>query len=151
MSAPDGELGELVRKYRVTWETRPEMGTNGRAVAPIGYVVELSAVGADPEQAGMVAAPDAGDVERALAKIVEAVGQGEVVHVGLGERELGASHDGRPTTSATVTVLHHDGKGDNRPQDSEEQERLGTVVERLRALGAQERHWRDEEASAGAK
>jgi hypothetical protein len=146
MTTSDNELRELVRKYRVTWETRPEMGPSGHSVAPIGYVVELSAVGDDPKHAGMIAAPESHDVEDALEKIVSAVAESEVSHVARGTWQMGTAHDTRPEVTATVTVLHHDGGNDNRPQDDKEQQRLEALLGRIRALGAQERHWRDEEA-----
>jgi hypothetical protein len=141
----DSELRDLVRKYRVTWETRPEMGPSGHSVAPIGYVVELNAVGDEPKHASMIAPPETHDVEDALEKIVSAVADTEISHVARGTWQLGTSHDARPEVTATVTVLHHDGGGDNRPQDTKEQERLAALIERIRALGAQERHWRDDE------
>jgi hypothetical protein len=147
VSTPDSELRELVRRYRVTWEVRPEMGPSARSVAPIGFVVELNAVPDDPAEAATIAAPRSGAVEDALAKIAGAIGADEVVHVGRGTWQLGTAHDARAEITATVTVLHHDGKGDNRPQNPAEQERAEALVERLRALGAQEHHWRDEAAS----
>ena len=147
MSTPDNELRELVRRYRVTWEMRPEMGPNARSVAPIGYVVELSAIPDDPAEATLIAAPKSDAVEDALSKIAGAVAGAEVVHVGRGTWQLGTAHDARAEVTATVTVLHHDGKRDNRPQDPAKQERAAALVERLRALGAQEHHWRGDDAN----
>jgi hypothetical protein len=147
---PDSELRELVRRYRVTWEMRHEMGPSARSVAPIGFVVELNAVPDDPAEAATIAAPKSGAVEDALAKIAGAIGSDEVVHVGRGTWQLGTGHDAQAEVTATVTVLHHDGKGDNRPEDSGEQERVAALVERLRALGAQEHHWQDEGPKNGA-
>jgi hypothetical protein len=149
MATPDKDLRELVRRYRVTWETRPEMGPNGHSVSPIGYVVELNAVPDDPKQASMIAPPAVEAVEDALERIVHAVADAaDIGQVARGSRQLGASHDARPEVSATVTVLHHDGKSDNRPADDDEKKRVDALVERLRALGAQERHWREDGAPA---
>jgi hypothetical protein len=147
VSTPDNELRELVRRYRVTWEMGPEMGPNARSVAPIGYVVELSAIPDDPAEATLIAAPKSDAVEDALSKIAGAVAGAEVVHVGRGTWQLGTTHDARAEVTATVTVLHHDAKRDNRPQDPAEQERAAALVERLRALGAQEHHWRGDDAN----
>jgi hypothetical protein len=147
VATPDNELRELVRRYRVTWEMRPEMGPSARSVAPIGYVVELNAVPDDPAEAATIAASKSGAVEDALAKIAGAIAGDEVVHVGRGTWQLGTAHDAQAEVTATVTVLHHDGKSDNRPQDPAEQERAAALVERLRALGAQEHHWRDDDAN----
>ena len=149
MATPDNDLRELVRRYRVTWETRPEMGPNGHSVSPIGYVVELNAVPDDPKQASMIAPPDVQAVEDALERVVRSVADAsDIGQVARGSRRLGMSHDARPEVSATVTVLHHDGKSDNRPDDDDEKKRVDALVERLRALGAQERHWREDGAPA---
>jgi hypothetical protein len=63
-------------------------------------------------------------------------------------RQIGTAHDSRPEVTATVTVLHGDGGGANRPLDADERRRLGEIVGRLRDFGAQEGHGRDEHATA---
>jgi hypothetical protein len=142
MSEPgDSELRDLVQRYHVTWETRPEMASNGHSVSPIGYVIELSAVPDHGPHESDVACPDCHLVEDGLERLVNSIGLPDVVHVGRGTRKFGSAHNGRPEMSATVTVLHRDGGGANRPADPEEQQRLGALVERLRSLGAQEGHW----------
>jgi hypothetical protein len=143
MTTSESELRELVRRYRVTWEARSEMGPSGRSVAPIGYVVELNAVGDDPQHAKMMTPPETHEVEEALEKIASAVAETEISHVNRGTWQLGTGHGTRPEVTATVTVLHHDGGNDNRPRDAQEHERLEALLGRIRALGAQERHWRD--------
>lgn len=137
----DSELQDLVRRYRVTWETRPEMASNGRSVSPIGYVIELSAVPDHPGHEDPIACPECLAVEDALARLTAAIAPSESVHVGRGARQFGRAHDGRPEVAATVTVLHQDGGGANRPTDQAEQQRLDALLGRLRALGAQEGHW----------
>jgi hypothetical protein len=144
----DGDLRQLVRRYRVTWETRPELAPKGRSVAAIGYVIELCGV---PDPSGhdeTLACPECRAVEDALEQLMAAVAPSEVVHVGRGTRQLGTAHDKSPEVAGTVTVLHRDGGGANRPPDDDERKRLAQIVDRLRDLGAQERHWRDEGASA---
>ncbi len=139
----DGELSNLVRRYRVTWETRPELGPNGRGVAPIGYAIELSAVPEHPDHDKAIACPECDAVEDALDRLTAAIAPSEVVHVGRGTRQIGTAHDTRPESTATVAVLHRDGGGANRPPEDDERRRLAAVVDRLRGLGAQERHWQD--------
>jgi hypothetical protein len=141
MTEEDGELRDLVRRYHVTWETRPEMACNGRSVSPIGYVIELNAVPDHPDHEDPIDCPECVAVEDALERLTAAVAPSESVHVGRGTVQFGRAHDGRPEVSASVTVLHQDGGGANRPIDKAEQGRLGTLVGRLRALGAQEGHW----------
>jgi hypothetical protein len=145
MSEPgDSELRDLVLRYHVTWQTRPEMASNGHSVSPIGYVVELNAVPDHGPHESDVACPECHVVEDALERLANSVGFPDVVHVGRGTREFGSAHNGRPEMSATVTVLHRDGGGANRPADPEEHKRLEALVGRLRSLGAQEGHWADE-------
>jgi hypothetical protein len=144
----DDEIQQLVRRYRVTWETRPELAPKGGSVAPIGFVVELSAVPDHPGHDAEIACPECRAVEDGLARVVSAVAPSEVAHIGRGERQLGAAHDGRPEVTASVTVLHRDGGGANRPPDDDERQRLAAILTRLRDLGAQERHWHDESAPA---
>jgi len=138
----DGELESLVRQYRVTWETRPELAPKGPSVAPIGYVIELSAV--PDRHAETISCPECSAVEAALAKLTAAIAPSEVVHVGRGSRQFGTAHDMRPEVSATVTVIHRDGGGANRPPEDGERGRLAEILDHLRALGAQERHWSDD-------
>jgi hypothetical protein len=144
----DREIQQLVRRYRVTWETRPELAPKGPSVAPIGFAVELSAVSDHPDHDAEIACPDCRAIEDALGRVIGAIAPMEVTHVGRGERQLGAAHDGRPEVTASVTVLHRDGGGANRPPDDDERRRLAAIVARLRNLGAQEGHWRDESAPA---
>jgi hypothetical protein len=144
----DAQLEDFVRRYKVTWATRPEMGANGRSVAPIGYLIELNAIPDHPDHAEMIACPDCGAVEDALERLVHAIAPGEVTHVGRGERQIGTAHDTRPEVSATVSVLHSDGGGANRPPDEAQQKRLAEIVGRLRDLGAQEGHWNEQRAGA---
>ncbi len=144
----DGDLRQLVRRYRVTWETRPELAPRGRSVAPIGYAIELCAVPDHPGHDDMIACPECSAVEDGLEQLIGAVAPSEVVHVGRGARQLGTAHDMSPEVTGTVTVLHRDGGGANRPPDDDERKRLAQIVARLRDLGAQERHWRDEGAAA---
>jgi hypothetical protein len=116
------------------------MAPRGRSIGPVGYLVELTAVPDDTEhETGPCL-----ECEEALAKLVDAVAPSEVRHVERGGKQIGSAHDGRPEVTATVTVLHRDGGGANRPPDSEEHARLEDIVGRLRDLGAQERHWRDD-------
>ncbi len=147
MEGMDGGLRDLVRRFRVTWETRPEMAPRGRSVAPIGYLVELAAVPDHSEGAEMAACSEC---EEALARVLDAVAPSEVLHVARGGKQLGSAHDGRPEVTATVTVLHRDGGGANRPPDPDERARLAGIVGRLRDLGAQERHWHDRDGRAVA-
>ncbi len=140
MDASNDGLRDLVRKFRVTWETRFEMALRGRSVAPIGYLLELAAV---PDETEHETFPCL-ECEDALAQLVDAVAPSEVRHVERGAKQLGSAHDGRPEVRATVTVLHRHGGGANRPPDSEEHARLADIVGRLRDLGAQERRWRDD-------
>lgn len=144
----DGDLRQLVQRYRVTWETRPELAPKGRSVAPIGYVIELCAVPAPSGHDETLACPECRAVEDALEQLMAAVAPSEVVHVGRGTRQLGTAHDKKPEMTGTVTVLHRDGGGANRPPDDDERKRLAQIVDRLRDLGAQERHWRDQRAPA---
>jgi hypothetical protein len=139
MDASNTGLRDLVRKFRVTWETRSEMAPRGRSVGPIGYLVELTAVPDDTEHETVPCL----ECEEALAQLLDAVAPSEVRHVERGGKQIGSAHDGRPEVTATVTVLHRDGGGANRPPDSEEHGRLADIVGRLRDLGAQERHWHD--------
>jgi hypothetical protein len=141
MERMDGELRDLVRRFRVTWETRPEMAPRGHTVGPIGYRVELAAVPERSEDAETVACSAC---EEALARVLDAVAPSEVLHVDRGGKQIGSAHDGRPEATATVTVLHRDGGAANRPPDGDEQTRVSAIVDRLRRLGAQERHWRDD-------
>jgi hypothetical protein len=151
MTELDSELRSLVRRYRVTWETRPELASNGHSVSPIGYVVELSAVPDHPDHESSIACPECRVVEDALERLTHSIAPSEVVHVGRGARQFGLAHDARTEVSATVTVLHRDGGGANRPPDRAEQERLGALLARLRELGAQERHWRDESSAPASQ
>jgi hypothetical protein len=140
----DGELQDLVRRYHVTWETRPEMAPSGRSVASIGYVIELNAVPDHPDDPAAIACPECRAVEDALERLTSAIAPEEVIHIGRGARQLGSGHPGQPEVSATVTVLHRDGGGANRPPDEAEHARFKEILDRLRTLGAQERHWHDE-------
>jgi hypothetical protein len=144
----DAQLKELVHRYRVTWATRPEMASNGHSVAPIGYLIDLNAIPDHPEHAEAIACPDCAAVEDALQRLVLALAApGEVTHVGRGERQIGTAHDTRPEVSATVSVLHRDGRGANRPPDAEQQKRMKEIVGNLRELGAQESHWNERAAA----
>jgi hypothetical protein len=145
MEGTDSGLRELVRRFRVTWETRPEMAPRGRSVAPIGYLVELTAVPERTEGAELTACSEC---EAALARVIDAVAPSEVLHVDRGGKQLGSAHDGRPEVTATVTVLHRDGGGANRPPDADEQARLAGILHRLRELGAQQGHWHDDRRGA---
>ena len=146
----DDDLRNLVRRYRVTWETHHEMAVSGRSVSPVGYVVELSAVSDHAEHEAAVSCADCDEVEGALDRLTHAVGGSEVIDVAHGRRRIGTAHDMRPETSATVTVVHRDGDGANRPPDRGESERVAAIVDHLRSLGAQEKHW-DEAAAGGAR
>jgi hypothetical protein len=121
------------------------MASRGRSVAPIGYVVELAAV---PERSEGTELTASSECEEALARVLDAVAPSEVLHVERGGKQLGSAHDGRPEVMATVTVLHRDGGGINRPPDADEQARLTGILERLRELGAQRGHWRDDVSDA---
>jgi hypothetical protein len=144
----DADLRHLVRRYRVTWETRPELAPKGRTVAPIGYAIERCAVPDHPGHDERIACPECSAVEDGLEQLVGAVAPSEVVHVNRGALQLGTAHDKAPEVTATVTVIHRDGGGANRPPEAGERKRLTEIVGRLRDLGAQERHWHDEGSSA---
>ena len=101
MDASNDGLRDLVRKFRVTWDTRFEMALRGRSVAPIGYLLELAAV---PDETEHETFPCL-ECEDALAQLVDAVAPSEVRHVERGAKQLGSAHDGRPEVMATVTVL----------------------------------------------
>jgi hypothetical protein len=143
MASMDDELRSLVRRHQVTWETRPELAPKDRGVAPIGYVIELSAVPEHPDHAEAIACAECDAVEDALDRLTAAIAPSEVRHVGRGTRQIGTAHDLHPESTATVAVLHRDGGGANRPPDDDERRRLTEIVDRLRGLGAQERHWHD--------
>jgi hypothetical protein len=138
----DSELQDLVKRYRVTWETRPEMAPSGRSVHPIGTVIELSAVTDQASHKDAIECPECGAIEDALDRLITAVAPQEVRHVGRGERHLGGTgHDAHPEVNATVTVLHRDGGGANRPPTPDQQDRVAAISARLRELGAQQGHW----------
>jgi hypothetical protein len=120
------------------------MGVKGRSIAPIGYLIELNGVTEHPEHAASIDCPDCRSVEDALTYLVHDIAPGEVTHVARGAVQLGSAHDGRPEVSATVSVIHRGGHA-NRPPGDDERARLSAIVDRLRALGAQEKHWRDRE------
>jgi hypothetical protein len=145
----DPELRDIVQRYRVTWETRPEMAANGRSVSPIGYLIELNAVPDHPEHPEAIACPGCRAVEDALERLTHALAPGEVVHVDREARQIGTAHDARPEVSATVSVLHRDGGGANRPPDEAQQKRLSEIVGRLRDLGAQQGHWNERASATG--
>jgi hypothetical protein len=139
----EGALRELVRRYHVAWESRHEMAAKGRSVSPIGYVLELTAVPeSSAESHDRLDCPDCTAVEEALAQITHAVAPAEVVHVGHGERQIGTAHSHQAEVPATVSVLHRDGHPITAPVTDELRARKDTIVGRLRALGAQEGHWR---------
>ena len=98
MDPSNDGLRDLVRKFRVTWETRSEMAPRGRSIGPVGYLVELTAVPDDTEhETGPCL-----ECEEALAKLVDAVAPSEVRHVERGGKQIGSAHDGRPEVTATV-------------------------------------------------
>ena len=121
------------------------MAPRGHSVGPIGYLVELTAV---PDRAEGAETAPCPECEEALAALLDAVAPSEVLHVDRGGKQIGSAHDGRPEVTATVTVLHRDGGGANRPPDRDEQTRVADIVHRLRDLGAQERHWHDDASVA---
>jgi hypothetical protein len=97
-------------------------------------VVELNGITDHAEHEGALACPECRAVEDALDRVAHEVAPGEVIHVGR----------------ATVTVIHRDGGGANRPPGDDERARLEEILERLRGLGVQERHWRDEAGATSA-
>ena len=113
-------------------------------------MVELNGITDHAEHEGALACPECRAVEDALDRVAHEVAPGEVIHVGRGTVQLGTAHEGRPEVLATVTVIHRDGGGANRPPGDDERARLEEILERLRGLGVQERHWRDEAGATSA-
>jgi len=145
VSAGEEELRELVHKYRVIWESRPELAVSGDALVPVGFVVELAATHDHPRHPPTAGCDECAPVERALARLASAVLPRGVhaswydIHVSSGALQFDRTHRDGPELSATISVLHH---GDvNRPPDDCQRACLAEIRSRLIELGAQERRW----------
>ncbi len=140
----DVELRALVHRHRIIWESRPELAVVKGALAPIGFVVTLTAVHDHPAHPPSPGCPECTPVRAALERIAHAVlPRGEhasqyEVHV-ANALESDPSHGRRTEISATITILHR-GIIDQPPDDCE-RECLSELRARLKALGAQEGHW----------
>ncbi len=139
------ELQELVRRYRVTWEARPELAVQGGALVPIGFVVQLSATHDHPVHRPSPGCPECAPLVDALKRIAHAVlPRGEHaswydVHVSAGVIQYDPAHGNRPEVSATISILH---RGQiTRPPDECERACLKEIRTRLTAIGAREGRW----------
>ena len=148
--ASEQELRELVRRYRVIWDTRPEMAqTPGdNSVTPVGYVVELGATPDHPEHPLLPDCAECRSVTQALERLAQVVSSNGAqsapveVHVGRDRVQIDPSHESRPELAATITIVPAGPA--NRPLDADRKERLAEIVRRLRELGVQEQRWRDD-------
>jgi hypothetical protein len=140
----DLELRELVRRHRVTWESHQELAVCDGVLAPIGFIVELSAVHDHPAHPPSPGCPECAPVREALQRICSAVlPRGEHaswydVHVGSG-LEVDPHRGGAPELSATIEVLHRGTV--NRPPDECERACLAEIRTRLAQLGVQHGRW----------
>lgn len=137
-SGPD--LVDLVRRYRMTWHTQPELAMHEGRLIPIGFTVEILARYDHPAHPPLPDCPECAPVRRALKLVADAVlPRGEHVawyDVQVPEAivQYDSSHD--PALSATITVLH---KGrETRPPDDCEIACVTEIRENLRELGAVE-------------
>jgi hypothetical protein len=159
--ASEAELRELVRRYRVTLETRPEMG-GANSTTAVGFIVELSATTEHAEDPSSPQCAECSQMAGALDRLARAAVAPDVrtasrtspaqtapeeqstagIQVGRGRLQVDPGHDARREMSAAITVLH---SGDvNQPVGPAQRQRLAEIVERLRVLGIPERRWRDE-------
>ncbi len=146
----DSELRELVRRYHVTWESRPAYGPGeGSSLAPTGFVIELAAVA---EGAAHLVNPDprpARAVECALERIARAVASSHgaperfAIHVAQGSVQIGTAHGHDPETTATIELLNREelSRPGSEEQQKQAEERARQVVQKLRDLGAMEGRW----------
>lgn len=138
------ELQELVRRHRVTWESRQELAVQGGELMPIGFTVELNAVHDHPAHPPSPGCPECAPVRAALLRICQAVlPRGEHaswydVHVGTG-LGMNPRRGDALELSATIEILH---RGTiNRPPDECERACLAEIRGHLAALGVQHARW----------
>jgi len=136
-SGPD--LVDLVRRYRMTWRTQPELAMHDGQLMPIGFTVQIIARYAHPAHPPLPDCPECAPVRRALRLVADAVvPKGE--HVAWYNVQVleAVQYDGArdPALSATITVLH---KGrENRPPDDLEIACVTEIRENLQELGVVE-------------
>ncbi len=140
------ELREIVRRHRMTWESRPELAASGDSLMPIGFRVELTAVHDHPAHPPSPGCPECMPVMDALHRVSLAVlPRGEHaswydVHVGTGF-EMDSRRRGLPQLTASIEILH---RGEvNRPPDECERACLAEIRGRLAALGVRQGTWTD--------
>jgi hypothetical protein len=146
----DGALRELVQRYQVTWESRPEVAVVNGSAAPIGFVVELSAIADHAEDLSAPQCSSCSAMAASLERLARAAlpsspapsGSSETIRVGRDRWQVDPTHDSRREMSAAITILHQ-GRV-NRPVEEPQRNRVGHIVSRLRDLGAPERHWKTE-------
>lgn len=132
-------LQSLAHDLQVDWHIRSELAVKGGALAPIGYVVELTATHGQHVHAHPTpGCPECQPIARALMEIATAVvpqEQGGLrydVHVDPARHDFEA---GEPLMMATITILSADGGMRGEP----EQRGLDQILSALRRLGARER------------
>lgn len=136
------ELRELVRRYRMTFETHQELADVAGAAAPIGFVVELSAVHDHPAHPPSPGCAECAPVTAALRRVCLAVlPRGDHaswydVHVGSAFAMDRGRH-GAPELAASIEILHRGAV--NRPPDDCERACLSEIRARLVELGVASR------------
>ncbi len=149
MATSQAELHELMVRYRVTWETRRSLAPGGgSSVVSVGYAIELDGV---PEKHATADRSACLAVEDALERIALAVcftqeaHEAHVIHVARGCFHMGTAHGRSAEIWAEITLLNRENLFQRAVAAEERhvEERLVEVVSRLRALGAQEGHWRE--------
>jgi hypothetical protein len=138
------KLRDLVRRHRVTWESRPELADCNGELMPIGFTVELSAIHDHPAHPPFPGCPECAPVRTALRRICMSVlPRGDHaswydVHVGTAF-ESDPRRGEFPQLSATIEILHCGTV--NRPSDDCERACFDEIQGRLIELGAQHGTW----------
>jgi hypothetical protein len=151
----DGELRELVRRYRMVWGSHPELAVRDRALVPIGFDVELSATYDHPAHPPMPGCPECAPVLEALRRVAyAALPRGEhaswyEVHVS-NAMGFDPRHGRRPELTATIAIMHR-GDVSGGPPDDCQRACLDETRARLVALGAQEGRWAEPSTPSSAK
>jgi hypothetical protein len=146
----DTELRRSIERFKVCWETFPEMAGTNHARHPIGFSVELFGTHDRSDIVPTAGCKDCIPVLQALLGIADAVVPDEWrdavdrvrAHSGI---EYATERGGRPDIVVTITMIP---QRDRPPDPSAMAECRRAVTDRLRALGASERSWRAPPVSA---
>jgi hypothetical protein len=146
----EAELRRAVERYKVCWETFPEMVGTNHERQQIGFFVELYGTHDRPGVVPTAGCKNCIPVLQALLAVADFVVpepwrealDAIRAHSGI---EYASERGGRPDIVVAITMIP---RRDRQPDPSAIVPCLESVKQRLRTLGASERSWREPSSKA---